>query len=184
MNSRYVQGLVEYKKNLKKHRSYIIVAIVILGSLITHFSMQIVLGTRQPISIVMSGSMEPVYHKGDVIFASGVDAEDLKLGDIIIFDPSSLWDDAPQGLLAHRVINKIQIEGIWYVQTKGDANTWAEQGLIPEDRILGKVWGFIPGIGWIIAFLIETNLHVSLSTIAIFAYLFLIFSKKFIKFLR
>ena len=146
--------------------------------------MQIALNTRQPIGLIMSGSMEPEFRKGDVVFSSGVDAENIEVGDVIVYDPSELWEDAPGSPVAHRVIEKKMMSNIWYFLTKGDANSWIDDALIPEDRILGKVWGHVPYLGWIVVFLIESNLYISLSTIIVFIYIFIILSKKFIKVLR
>ena len=159
-------------KNKKSSKKKIIIAVIIisfafLGSFIIYFVMQIVLGTPNPMVVVISGSMEPTIHKGDLLFLRGVDnPADIKNGtiedkdgDVIVYDARGLWIGAPAEPIVHRVVNNIIINASGYFfWTKGDANTLLDPAPVPADHIIGVVVGGIPYIGWIKIFLTESGL--------------------------
>ena len=74
--------------------------------------------------VVLTESMDPLIAEGDVIFAKDVDADDIKVGDVIsFFDPASP-DDA---VLTHRVIAiETDEEGNRSAITAGDNNAKRE----------------------------------------------------------
>jgi len=84
-------------------------------------------------------------NKGDIIFVVGTKAEDLKIGDIIIFEAGQMHP------IIHRVIS-INDDGT--VTTKGDnfkTNSGlldAEKSIKPE-QIIGKAVFKIPLLGWV-----------------------------------
>ncbi len=55
----------------------IYLATAFIFALIVFSSSGLILGTDSPMVIVVSGSMEPVYHRGDVVFLQGVAPEEL-----------------------------------------------------------------------------------------------------------
>ena len=123
--------------------------------------------------VVVSGSMEPKLHKGDLLFLRGKDAENIKNGtiegkegDIIVFDARGLWVNAPSDPIVHRVIDKWYVNGDgWYFKTKGDANSFPDEGEVPESSILGVVTGRIPYIGWVKIVLTDSGLLIPLLVI-------------------
>ncbi|MHA1146813.1 MAG: signal peptidase I [Promethearchaeota archaeon] len=161
----------------------IIIAVFLLsfaffGSFLIYFIMQIALNTSTPMVVVVSGSMVPTMYKGDLLFLQGVDPSDLKegtiedkKGDIIVYDASDLWDGAPDDPIVHRIVDKWHNESGWWFITKGDANDNVDgydvddnpEGVpIPGDRIIGKVVGKIPYIGWVKIVLTESGLLIPL----------------------
>ena len=156
-------------------RKKIIIAVVMIciaffGSFLVYFILQISFNTESPIVVVVSGSMEPQIHEGDLLFVMGIDPEDIKNGtaedkdgDIIVF--FAYWHGAPVDPIVHRVINKYQNGGTWYFETKGDANSIPDQGVRSEDDIIGVVVGGIPLIGWVKIFLTESGLLIPLLVI-------------------
>ncbi|MHA1473509.1 MAG: signal peptidase I [Promethearchaeota archaeon] len=158
------------KKPVSKKK--IIIAVVMIctaffGSFLVYFILQISFNTESPIVVVISGSMEPQIHKGDLLFVMGIDPEDIKNGtaedkdgDIIVFFAN--WHGAPVEPIVHRVINKYQEGGTWYFETKGDANSIPDQGVRSEDDIIGVVVGGIPFIGWVKIFLTDSGLLIPL----------------------
>ena len=38
-----------------------------------------------PIVVVLTGSMEPTFHRGDLLFLTNYEQEDIRVGDIIVF---------------------------------------------------------------------------------------------------
>jgi len=165
------------KEKKSVSRKKIIIAVVMIsiaffGSFIVYFILQVSFNTESPIVVVVSGSMEPQIHKGDLLFVMGVEPENIKNGtiidkdgDIIVFNAQGLWHSAPIEPIVHRVIDKYQDGGIWYFRTKGDANAIRDQAPVPEDRVIGVVIGGIPYIGWVKIFLTESGLLIPLLVI-------------------
>ncbi len=155
-------------------RKKIIIAVVMIsiaffGSFLVYFVLQISFNTETPIVVVISDSMEPQIHRGDLLFVMGIEPENIKNGtiedkngDIIVFNAQGLWLTAPIEPIVHRVIDKYQIGDMWYFRTKGDANPIPDHALIPETRIIGVVVGGIPYIGFVKIFLTESGLLIPL----------------------
>jgi len=121
------------------------IAFAIVFSFTFNHALGYALKTETPLVAVMSNSMYPAIHKGDVLIVKGVDPQDIKIGDIIVYK-------APSGMrIVHRVIN-ITNEG--YFITRGDNNPAADQdvGISPPvnpNMVLGRVVFRIPYIGWV-----------------------------------
>ena len=150
----------------------VMISIAFLGSFFVYFILQISFNTETPIVVVVSGSMEPQIHTGDMLFVMGTEPENInsgtiedKTGDIIVFNAQGLWSTAPIDPIVHRVINKYQIGDTWYFETKGDANSIQDAAPIPESRVIGVVVGGIPYIGWVKIFLTESGLLIPLLVI-------------------
>jgi len=101
------------------------------------------LSTDIPVVAVESNSMAPTFYKGDILILHGIPAEDLKIGDIIVFSP-------PGGKtpVVHRIVD-INPDGSF--QTKGDANPGqlSFEKHIEASQIHGKSILIIPYIGWV-----------------------------------
>ena len=155
-------------------RKKIIIAIVLIsiaffGSFLVYFILQISFNTESPIVVVISPSMEPQIHEGDLLFVMGIEPKNIKNGtiedkdgDIIVFNAQGLWPTAPIEPIVHRVIDKYQIGDTWYFRTKGDANPIPDHAPVPETRIIGVVVGGIPYIGLVKIFLTESGLLIPL----------------------
>jgi signal peptidase len=98
---------------------------------------------------VMSGSMEPTLHVGDVVVVSQVPPLDVRIGDIVTFrDPT----DATR-LITHRV-RQITTSGT-YVEfvTKGDANTSVEHWRVSRDGTIGRVAYHVWHLGYLMFYM-------------------------------
>ncbi|MFX1312693.1 MAG: signal peptidase I [Promethearchaeota archaeon] len=144
----------------------ILIVLAFSGAFLIYYIMQIALNTKTPMVVVVSGSMEPTFYRGDLLFLKGKDPSNIKNGtiagkegDIIVFDARGLpgWLNAPNDPIVHRVIAKMYDNG-WFFLTKGDANSAPDNAWIPENRILGVVTGKIPYIGWVKISLTESGL--------------------------
>lgn len=84
---------------------------------------------------VMSGSMEPTIHVGDVVIDKKIPPLDARPGDVVTFsDPSGR-----HRLITHRV-RTIHARGSRVqVITKGDANNTVEHWNVPADGRIGRV---------------------------------------------
>lgn len=99
--------------------------------------------------VVLSGSMEPSYKVGSVLYYKSVEEKNLKVGDVITFE----LDDGT--FVTHR-INRI-VNGEY--ETKGDANNTPDLFKVKYENIKGKVAKInILFVGYFIRF-INTNLY-------------------------
>jgi signal peptidase I len=113
----------------------------------------------QHLNVVVSGSMEPVFYRGDVVVIEKtslfgiqeVNPTDLKVGDIVIYNAT--WFPEP---VIHRIIS-IQkgSDGQTYYVTKGDNNPKPDPSLVSTGQVQAKVVSIgnqplvIPKIGYI-----------------------------------
>ena len=96
---------------------------------------------------VLSGSMEPTYHVGSIIYVRKVDPTTLKVGDPITFQLTG-------NLIAtHRII-EVHGEGTPNLgfRTQGDANETAD-GITPASAVIGKATFSVPYLGYLSNFL-------------------------------
>ena len=84
---------------------------------------------------VMSGSMEPTIHVGDVVIDKKISPLDARPGDVVTFsDPTGR-----KRLITHR-IRSLRVQGNTVrVVTKGDANNAVELWTVPADGRIGRV---------------------------------------------
>ena len=91
---------------------------------------------------VLSGSMEPNYHVGSLVYVKPVDVAELKVGDVITFELGG-------GIRGtHRIIEVLEDNGSLTFQTKGDNNDHADANPIRPEAIVGKVKFTIPYLGF------------------------------------
>ncbi len=95
---------------------------------------------------VLSGSMEPAYPVGSLIYVRSAVPEDVAVGDAITF---VLNEDL--AVATHRVI-EIDTENR-YFYTKGDANDVADGSPVLFDNLVGKPVFCIPKLGYFSAWL-------------------------------
>ena len=103
--------------------------------------------------VVLTGSMLPKIQVYDVVVTKKVDAADLQVGDIITF--ASADSRFLNTTITHRIIKKnYNAESKSYsFQTKGDNNNVADNALVPQNNIYGKVFLKIPKLGYLQEFL-------------------------------
>ncbi|GAH72398.1 unnamed protein product, partial [marine sediment metagenome] len=92
------------------------------------------------------GSMEPQLKVGGVVVTHPVEAEDIKVGDTITFNPP--LSEKPT---SHRVI-AVEESSSLHFQTKGDANEDADPFVVPAQNVVGKVCLHIPYFGYVTQF--------------------------------
>lgn len=95
---------------------------------------------------VLSGSMEPTYHVGSLIYVKDVDTDELKTGDVITY---MLDEDT---IVTHRIADVIPDEtdpSIIRFQTKGDANDSVDGSLVHYKNVIGTPVFSIPKLGYL-----------------------------------
>ena len=92
---------------------------------------------------ILSGSMEPTYPVGSVIYVEPMSADSIEVGDPITFKMA-----ADSNVVAtHRVVAKD--EGKRTFTTKGDNNDDVDSSPVSYDRLIGKSVFCIPYLGYI-----------------------------------
>ena len=101
--------------------------------------------------VVLSGSMEPTYPVGSLIFVEKTDPANLEKGDNITF---RLGDS--DSVVTHRVIkNDVETKQI---TTKGDANKSEDASPVMYSNVVGKAMNFaLPLLGYIGVFMNSTG---------------------------
>ena len=95
---------------------------------------------------VLSGSMEPVYHTGSLIYVKDVDYRDLGEGDVITF---MLNEDT---VATHRIVGVVPDEedpSVVRYRTKGDANDAEDGSLVHYKNVIGSPVFTIPYLGYV-----------------------------------
>ena len=95
---------------------------------------------------VLSGSMEPTYHVGSLIYVKKVDPFQLKSGDVITF---MLDEDT---VATHRVVEVVPDEedaSVIRFRTKGDANEAEDGSLVHYRNVIGTPVFTIPKLGYL-----------------------------------
>lgn len=98
----------------------------------------------QHLNVVVSGSMEPEFYRGDIVvvekanlFGLGIqefDPNDVQVGDIVVYNAE--WVDEP---VIHRVINITEINGSTYFVIKGDNNDVPDPYYVSPNQITDRV---------------------------------------------
>ena len=109
----------------------------------------LLVGARQfgmQVFTVLSGSMEPIYQTGSLIYVKDVDYRDLKEGDVITF---MLSEDT---VATHRIVGVVPDENdpsVIRYRTKGDANDAEDGTLVHYKNVLGTPVFTIPKLGYV-----------------------------------
>ena len=99
---------------------------------------------------VLSGSMEPTYHTGSLIYVKDVDYTRLKAGDVITF---MVNEDT---IATHRIVEVVPDEedpGVLRYRTKGDANEAEDGSLVHYKNVIGTPVFTIPKLGYFASYI-------------------------------
>jgi len=100
-------------------------------------------------------SLKNGFNKGDIMFLVGRDAEDINVGDVIVFNSNR------KDPIIHRVVKKIKDNDENHFQTKGDnnkdsiKNSELDETNLKEDAIIGKAGIRVPLLGYIKIWFVE-----------------------------
>ncbi|MBP3301445.1 MAG: signal peptidase I [Clostridia bacterium] len=120
---------------------------------------------------VLSGSMEPIYSPGDLIYVKEVDPRTVQKGDVITFVMNEQL-----AVATHQVIDIRDGEGgVRYFQTKGTANETPDMDPVHENNLIGVPQFSIPLLGYVSNF-VQTppGLYITIAVgVALIALVFL-----------
>ena len=121
-------------------------AMIVCSALMIWKSLMVVTSSESPVVVVLSGSMEPAFHRGDILFLH-MGFTPFRAGDIVVFKVADR--DIP---IVHRVIKVHEKEsGEVDLLTKGDNNAVDDRGLyaasqswINKEHVIGRAKGYLP----------------------------------------
>lgn len=130
--------------------------------------LSVVTGSSSPLVVVLSGSMEPAFQRGDILFLWNREAR-VAVGDIVVYNAPQR--DIP---IVHRVVREHVVvtsgsgsdQVDQYLLTKGDNNERDDLPLYGYGKtylhrgrdIVGNVKGYLPKIGYV-TILITENVY-------------------------
>jgi len=154
----------------KRHKTIreIVITIIILAVVYFTFMavLMLALRTTTPLCAVISDSMkhndnswktyfldrghdpsnfpfQGGFERGDLLIVRGVDANDIAVGDVIVFQVPGRQE------LTHRVVEKREVDNQLLFITKGDANRGPDSPSVKPEWIKGRAIFSIPKLGYI-----------------------------------
>ena len=126
-------------------------AMIVFSALMIWKSLWVITKSESPVVVVLSGSMEPAFQRGDILFLNNQE-ENVRVGDIVVFKIKGR--DIP---IVHRVLKVHQKpDGDVDLLTKGDNNSVDDRGLyapgqmwLQREDVLGRARGAVPYIGMV-----------------------------------
>lgn len=145
----------EIKKLWKNKRAFALqilnLAMIVFSALMIWKALMYYTKSESPVVVVLSGSMEPAFQRGDILFLSNHD-DPIRVGEIVVFKIKDR--DIP---IVHRVLEVHEnSEGHVSVLTKGDNNRVGDRGLyapgqiwLSREDILGRATGTLRYLGMV-----------------------------------
>lgn len=141
------------QKKQKKNKNKFLVALSTVLVVIFVALAVLLVGVRVfglQVYTVLSGSMEPTYHTGSLIYVKSVDYKEIQPGQVITF---MLNEDT---VATHRVVEVIPDEKdpeVLRFRTKGDANDVEDGTPVHYKNVLGTPVFTIPYLGYLSAYI-------------------------------
>ena len=117
-------------------------AMIVFSALMIWKGLMFVTKSESPVVVVLSGSMEPAFQRGDILFLNNA-VHDVTVGDVVVFKIKDR--DIP---IVHRIlkVHRDDYTGQVELLTKGDNNRVDDRGLyapgqlwLGREDILGKL---------------------------------------------
>ncbi|NHJ14686.1 MAG: signal peptidase I [Candidatus Thorarchaeota archaeon] len=139
----------QWKTRSETEKTVIALFIVVLVTLGAYVGFTLVMATSTPLVVVTSNSMVPSLQPGDLLVLQGRSAEQIQVGDIVVYN-ASWYLEAP---VVHRVVAIDIIDEEYHFFTCGDANGSNDPGYRTIDDIIGVMVLRIPLVGNVSIFL-------------------------------
>ena len=122
--------------------------------------LQVVCNTSTPLAVSQGRSMQPLIKEGDLLLFQGVPAEEIQVGNIILFETPLEMRDLLPPRITHRVTEIIRDNRGIHFRTKGD-NAPPDTYEVPSGMVLGVNVAIFPYIGLVLLY-IQTPLGIGL----------------------
>lgn len=135
------------------------VILVVSTAFMFYKGLGVVSDSSSPLVVVLSGSMEPAFQRGDVLFLWNRENR-AKVGDVVVYNVKDR--DIP---IVHRVMRHHSSDKKQLLLTKGDNNPMDDIDLYSkkqvyldrEAEIVGTVKGYVPKVGYSTILLTENK---------------------------
>lgn len=126
-------------------------SLIVCSAVMIWKGLVVVSGSESPVVVVLSGSMEPAFYRGDILFL-WMGTRALQVGEIVVFKVKGR--EIP---IVHRLfeMHKNMPEDA-NILTKGDNNPVDDRGLynpgqlwLQTEDVMGRAQGFVPYVGMI-----------------------------------
>lgn len=126
--------------------------LIVTSALMIWKALMLATGSESPVVVVLSGSMEPAFYRGDILFLY-MGKQPIRTGEVVVFNIKGR--DIP---IVHRVIKVHERKGVDEIDllTKGDNNRgndrvlYAEnQDWLNQEHIMGRAVGYFPYVGMV-----------------------------------
>ncbi|CAK7894261.1 signal peptidase complex catalytic subunit Sec11p [[Candida] anglica] len=122
-------------------------------------TLSVVANSHSPVVVVLSGSMEPAFQRGDILFLWNRDYQ-AKVGDVVVYEIQG--KSIP---IVHRVLREHHNENKQFLLTKGDNNPVDDLNLYAKKQayldqskdLVGTVKGYLPKVGYVTILITENN---------------------------
>ena len=126
-------------------------AMIVCSALMIWKGLMVLTMTESPVVVVLSGSMEPSFYRGDILFLHMGHAP-FRAGDVCVFKIGGRAIP-----IVHRIIKVHEKEsGVVDLLTKGDNNAVDDRGLyatrnswIHKEDVIGRAKGYLPYLGMV-----------------------------------
>lgn len=133
--------------------------LVVTSAFMFYKGLGIVANSESPVVVVLSGSMEPAFQRGDILFLWNREHR-LKVGDIVVYNVKGR--DVP---IVHRVLRQHSSDKKQLLLTKGDNNAmddldlyaYKQMYLDRESELQGVVKAYVPKVGYATILLTENQ---------------------------
>eukprot|EP00331_Platyophrya_macrostoma_P012737 CAMPEP_0176410048 /NCGR_PEP_ID=MMETSP0127-20121128/2839_1 /TAXON_ID=938130 /ORGANISM="Platyophrya macrostoma, Strain WH" /LENGTH=180 /DNA_ID=CAMNT_0017789499 /DNA_START=49 /DNA_END=591 /DNA_ORIENTATION=- len=143
----------------------VVVQVIALGMVVTSALvlwefLMVFLNSESPVVVVLSGSMEPGYYRGDLLLLN-LWSDPIQVGDVVVFKQPDR--EIP---IVHRVhrVHVRESDGHVFILTKGDNNNLDDRALYPrgvewigEKDLMGRSKAYLPHVGYLTILMSENN---------------------------
>ncbi|KAF8377811.1 hypothetical protein HHK36_031196 [Tetracentron sinense] len=131
---------------------------IVTSALMIWKALMCITGSESPVVVVLSGSMEPGFGRGDILFLQ-MSKDPIRVGEVVVYHV-----DGQEISIVHRVIKVHERRDTRVVEvlTKGDKNSGDDRTMyargqlwLQQDHIIGRAVGFLPYVGWVTIIMTE-----------------------------
>lgn len=136
---------------------FLSLAYVFTSAFIAWKTLGLITYSHSPIVVVLSGSMEPAFQRGDILFLWNRDLS-ARVGDVVVYEIKG--KSIP---IVHRVLREHHDDAEQLLLTKGDNNVQddlllysrRQRYLKQQSDLVGTVKGYFPRLGYVTILLTE-----------------------------
>ncbi len=125
----------------KKLNNFVDIVTAFIIAVAIYYGLSLILGTSMPVVTVVSDSMLPTLHVGDLLLVNNIGKP--KVGDVVVYKVSVI--NYP---IVHRIIGTKFVDGRYGYIIKGDNNNQPDPFIVMPEDIIGKVYFVIPMLGY------------------------------------